>query len=225
MFTKIRHSRSGFTLIELLIGMTIFSIAMTSIYLLLTSTMKSVSYSRNEIIVSNLLREQMELFRNVRDSNIASASAWNAWRVESNSSNNSSNNFFSSGTYTLENDFSSTGTVFDDSGKITQSPVKIFEKSFSQEDLNTKFDATQLCFDEKNRYVHCENDIHKTNSGTIFASYAHIFPMNYEQGGSPIFIEKDSESQWFIIDARVIVRDGNNYREYDAKTGLTDWHQ
>lgn len=66
-----RQSRRGFTLIELLIGMTIFSIAMTSIYLLLTSTMKSASYSRNEIIVANLLREQMELVRNVRDSNLA----------------------------------------------------------------------------------------------------------------------------------------------------------
>ncbi len=81
MFTKIRHSRVGFTLIELLVGMTIFSIALTSIYLLLTSTMKSVTYSRNEIIVSNLLREQMELMRNIRDSNIAKGAAWDAWKV------------------------------------------------------------------------------------------------------------------------------------------------
>lgn len=120
-----RHSRSGFTLIELLIGMTIFSIAMTSIYLLLTSTMKSVSYSRNEIIVSNLLREQMELFRNVRDSNIASASAWNAWRIDDKGGT------FTGKIVTIENNFSHTGTKFDNDGKMIESPVKIFEKKIN----------------------------------------------------------------------------------------------
>lgn len=75
---KIRHSRAGFTLVELIVGMTIFSIAITSIFLLLNSTMKSVTISRSEIIVSNLLREQIELVRNIRDSNIAKGAVWDA---------------------------------------------------------------------------------------------------------------------------------------------------
>lgn len=214
------HSRSGFTLVELLIGMTIFSIAMTSIYLLLMSTMKSANYSRNEIVVSNLLQEQMELVRNIRDNNIANASAWNAWKVE----NDSSITTFASGSYLIENNFSATGSTFSNNTMQT-SPVKIQVKKFSGDDLPTKFSESQLCFDDKKRYTHCENDAHKTQSGTIFASYANIFPMNYEKDGKVVEIEKDGVHQWFIIDARVIVRDGNNYREYDAKTGITDWYR
>lgn len=76
MKTKIRHSRKGFTLIELLVGMTIFSVGITSIFLLLQQTMKSASISKNEIVVSNLLREQLELVRNQRDTNYKNYAKW-----------------------------------------------------------------------------------------------------------------------------------------------------
>ncbi len=236
MFTKIRHSRVGFTLIELLVGMTIFSIALTSIYLLLTSTMKSVTYSRNEIIVSNLLREQMELMRNIRDSNIAKGAAWDAWKVF----NDKNSKIFKEWIYTIENDFSQTETVFGSDG-IDKLPVKVaiagIDKTAVAEvkddtTLKEKFEKTQLCFDEKKRYVHCTNDAHKTSSGTVFASYINIIPMYFKEGNDTpetlIQIPDDSgvpQNQGYIIDARVIVRDGSYYREYDVRTALTDWQK
>ncbi len=67
---KIRFSTSGFTLIELLVGMTVFAIGLTGIFALLHSTMSTVSYSRDEIIVSGLLREQVDLVVNMRDTNL-----------------------------------------------------------------------------------------------------------------------------------------------------------
>lgn len=233
-----RHSRSGFTLIELLIGMTIFSMALTSIYLLLTSTMKSVTYSRNEIVVSNLLREEMELIRNIRDSNVAKAAAWDAWKVE----NDTSIKTFQEGFYTVENNFEQRVMEFD-GDVVTSIPVKIQKlenmdvNNFENEALKEKFEKTQLCFDNEMRYVHCDEN--KTNP-TVFASYVHIFPMYFYENANTTdkkFIEETvtvyendqptevEKSQGYIIDARVIVRDGSTYREYDAKTAITDWRK
>jgi len=76
LFSKIRHSRVGFTLIELLIGMTVFALGITVIFLLLQQSMKSAAISRNEVIVANLLREQIELVHNIRDTNVLHYAPW-----------------------------------------------------------------------------------------------------------------------------------------------------
>lgn len=221
-----RHSRSGFTLIELLVGMTIFSIAITSIFLLLESTMKSVRISRNEVIVSNLLREQLELVRNVRDANLAKGAAWNVARIDDGAETN-----FSSGTFLIENDFGANVTKFgnDSTGSfsILESPVKIKKANFSSDEIETKFQESQLCFDDYKRYIRCDSDAHRTQSGTTFASYTNIFPMYFGSGatGTTTIADENDNPQGFILDARVIVRDGNMYREYDAKTAITDWQR
>ena len=72
----LRHSRSGFTLIELIVGMTIFSVGMTAILALLSSTIDTSIVSRQEIIASNILREQIELIKNIRNSNVRSFVEW-----------------------------------------------------------------------------------------------------------------------------------------------------
>jgi prepilin-type N-terminal cleavage/methylation domain-containing protein len=69
-------SKSGFTLVELIVGMTIFSVGMTAILALLHSTIDTSIASRQEIIASNLLREQIELIKNVRNSNVRSFVPW-----------------------------------------------------------------------------------------------------------------------------------------------------
>ena len=221
-----RHSRSGFTLIELLVGMTIFSIAITSIFLLLESTMKSVRISRNEVIISNLLREQLELVRNVRDANLAKGAAWNVARIDDGAETK-----FSSGTFLIENDFGANVTKFgnDSTGSfsILESPVKIKKANFSSDEIETKFQESQLCFDDYKRYIRCDSDAHRTQSGTTFASYTNIFPMYFGSGatGTTTIADENDNPQGFILDARVIVRDGNTYREYDAKTAITDWQR
>lgn len=55
------------------------------------------------------------------------------------------------------------------------------KNNFSQTELQKKFNETQLCFDDQRRYVHCTDNARKTASGTIFASYVHLIPMNYEE--------------------------------------------
>lgn len=218
MYNKIRHSRKGFTLLELIVGMTIFSLGITSIFLLLSQTMKSVTISRNEVVVANLLREQIELVRNIRDTNIIQAAKWdsgiNAW------------------TFLIENNFTLDKKTFDSNGNVVTSPVSITQKLISDvtevkdnEKLQAKFTATQLCYDTEKRYVHCDSTAvsNGAQTPTIFASYINIEPMKYTFNGTDTPIKKDGNDQWYIIDARVIVRDWSNYREYDARSAITDW--
>jgi prepilin-type N-terminal cleavage/methylation domain-containing protein len=75
-------SHSGFTLVELIVGMTIFAIGLTGIYGLLSSVMKNANYSRHEVVVANLLREQNELFHNIRDTNVRNYAKWDTFLAE-----------------------------------------------------------------------------------------------------------------------------------------------
>jgi prepilin-type N-terminal cleavage/methylation domain-containing protein len=78
----IRYTTSGFTLIELIVGMTIFSIGLAGVYALLQTTMSSVRYSQDEIIVSGLLREQIDLMNNIRDTNLRNYISWDSLLVD-----------------------------------------------------------------------------------------------------------------------------------------------
>lgn len=192
--------------------------------------MKSVTISRNEVVVANLLREQIELVRNIRDTNIIQAAKWDSALIKDGASYTYS---LWSGSFIIGNDFTATGVTYNPSNwnRIT-SPV--FMSWITIQDINnftddtklqSKFEASQLCYDDKTRYIHCNRIswVGVTNSWTIFASYINIIPMQYTSGGSNTPIKKDGNDQWYIIDARVIVRDWSNYREYDARSAITDW--
>jgi hypothetical protein len=56
--------------------MTIFAIGLTGILALLGTTMTNSSYSRHEIVVAGLLTEQMELVKNIRDTNLKNYTKW-----------------------------------------------------------------------------------------------------------------------------------------------------
>ena len=62
-------NRSGFTLVEVLVAILIFGLGLISAFVL-SNTANSLSMrSKQEIIATNLLREQLELFKNIRDTN------------------------------------------------------------------------------------------------------------------------------------------------------------
>ena len=220
---RLRHSRSAFTLIELLIGMTIFAIGITAIFLLLQQTMRSASISRNEVVASNLLREQIELVRNIRDTNIANYAPWNVAKTEA--------GVFASGVYIVENNFTETGVTFGADGKIMTSPVTLSGISLEHTDnlsdsaiISEKFNQTRLYLDSNQRYTH-----KTTATGTAFASYIIITPLQFQKDGQEIVLTTTGADgvtpvpQGYMLDARVIVRDGSYYREYDAKSAITDW--
>lgn len=211
------HSRKGFTLVELLVGMTIFSVSMTAILALLHSTIDSAIQSRQEIVASNLLREQVELIKNVRNSNVRNYVSWDTIRTEWVASG-----FMTGGVYIVENDFSITDTLYDSSnGNLDFSPVYIKDITLwfpPANDLAGRFNKTLLKLDDQNRYNHL------TGTGTSYASYLYLSPLVINNGGT--LIEPKTilgKNQGFIIDARVIVKSRFGYREYDLKTVITDW--
>lgn len=215
---KFLHSRKkGFTLVELLVGMTIFTVGITSIFLLLESTFKSASISRNEIIVANLLREQIELIRNLKENNYKNFAKWDLAKIE----NSTETNLFE-WTFLVENNFGEKEFKFDENW-INESPIKITEKILSDEKNNEKiFEETRLCFNSENFYIHCNNSTNEKK--TSFASYVKISEMKYdEKNENSKILNENNENQAYTIEAFVINKNGSNYRKYDTKTIITNW--
>jgi prepilin-type N-terminal cleavage/methylation domain-containing protein len=213
-----QHSQRGFTLVELIVGMTVFAIGLTGILALLSSTMKSSLYSRHEIVVAWLLREQIELVNNIRDTNIRNYIGWD--RIPSSTPGVSS---WTSGIYSIENNFTSATLSLDTEarGHILGSPISLRKLDISQfSDIGNIWEQTRLYLDNESRYTH----VAVGNTGTQYASYIAISPLGYTWSTWEFIpVLKNWLNQGYIIDARVIVKNDTHYREYDAKTAITDW--
>ncbi len=209
------HSRRGFTLVELIIGMTIFAIGLSGIYALLQSTMWTAAYSRHEIVVANLLRERIELVKNLRDTNIRNFIPWDNLLVES-----SSETSFFSWAFLIENNFSdSLVRINQDDWTLQKNTVRVKQIPTPLPlELKEIWEQSKLSIDNKWRYVHDELSM----IGTPYAAYVIISPISYTAWGVIQEIAPWSP-QWYIIDARVIVQTRWIYREYDAKSMITDW--
>jgi len=89
------YSKTAFSIIEVMIGVFIFSLWLVAIYALLISSLSLSEYNKNAIIASQLAVEQIELIRNVRDTNYKITAAWDniprGWN-------------FTKGFFTVEND-------------------------------------------------------------------------------------------------------------------------
>lgn len=206
-------TQKGFTLIELIVGMLIFSIAMTAILALLHSTIENALYSRHEIIASNILREQIELVKNIRNSNVRNFIPFDTTHVDGVASSS-----FHSWTYIIEDDFTTKNTTINTSnGNIDASPVFLKDITLNYSpDPAIEFSRTQLNLDNNGRYTH------RTGTGTNYASYIIITPLWFDNNGNYIKVEKNSKPQWYLLDARVIVK-AREYKEYDLRTIITDW--
>lgn len=211
------HSRRGFTLVELIIGMTIFAIGLSGIYALLQSTMWTAAYSRHEIVVANLLREKIELVKNLRDTNIKNYLPWDNLLIEG-----SPETSFSSWIFLIENNFVDQKVTFNPSTwNINKNTVRIQKLPTFPLSLNDRWNISKLNIDDQWRYVHDPLSM----TGSPYAAYVIISPISYTIWGVTKNIEAWTplKTQWYIIDARVIVQTRWIYREYDAKSMITDW--
>lgn len=147
LMTRFRYNTSGFTLIELLVGMVVFAIGLTGIYALLNTTLFSAGYSRDEVVVAGLLREQIELVENIRDTNLKNYIPWDSVRVESTTQTG-----FAPGVYTIENSFETGGLEFNpaNDGTIAKSPImlkRIDPATTPFDTIDKKFESTRLYLD------------------------------------------------------------------------------
>ncbi|MDQ1343641.1 MAG: hypothetical protein QG650_361, partial [Patescibacteria group bacterium] len=102
-------------MIELMIAIVVFALGLVAAYSLLRTATFLSDRSRDEIIGGNILRERLELVKNLRDSNWMALRSWDSLRSgiavttdDPAFCSNPNNCRLSAGAYVVENDFSDT---------------------------------------------------------------------------------------------------------------------
>jgi len=200
-------NKKAFSIIEVLIAMLIFALWITSVYMLISSSLKANNFNKNQIIAANLAREELELIKNIRDSNYSSYNVWN--KIKSNWPNSTNYNdahiyFLTWHIYTLENDYDSTA-IF---------PIKVKDiTSWFWEwkaELNWKMLSYRLCINSDWYYNY---DCSWINKKTIYYRY--------------LKIEEVKNINWIIKNALKLTSKVIWYKWWyhsiDLKTIITDW--
>ncbi|EKE26319.1 MAG: hypothetical protein ACD_4C00337G0007 [uncultured bacterium (gcode 4)] len=198
------QNKKWYTVVELMVGILIFTIWFLSAYLLVYSAINSSTKSKNEIIASNIAREQIELVKNIRDTN---------WLRNNNFDNLSD---FSGSWYLgdykyyiIENDYN------------IDSPIKI-------KNLNSSFNWTKndvlnsselrLCIDDMWRYIHPNNpsDCHKRTTFYSFLKVDKLITKNTITN-MPIIVT------WAYRIESIVINTEKWYNEFNINTIITDW--
>ncbi len=199
-------NKHWFSIIEVLVWILIFSLWLVAIYALISSSLQLNDYNKNYIVASNLAREQIELIKNIRDTNYRTIHKWN--QINPKWDYNLASNFFSTGTYyTVENDFS----------PLAPFPIKaqtIHNFWEWQNVLTTKMANYRLCIDINWVYTY---DCSGANQKSAFYRYLKIDPVLYSSWWTTV-VEKDA----YKITSKVIWY-MKWYNETELNTIITDW--
>lgn len=218
---SVLRNRAAFTLIELILAILVFLIGIMSAYSLLQTATSVSLRSRDEIVGGNLLRERLELVKNVRDSNWMGGRDWNSLRshVETVSddpafcgaSGRPSDCAINPGYYAVENAY---GTP--------ESPVRIRKLAFVpdrnrivSEANGTVAPQLRLCLDPKGRYSH---DCSPGNEKTPFYAYLKVSEATAKDAsGNPVTVSGALSLSAFFVST------DSGYRTLDMHTVITDW--
>lgn len=163
---------------------------MTAILALLHSTIDTAILSRHEIVTSNLLREQIELIKNTRNTNLRNFIPWDSILLDS-----ATPSILQDGVFIIENDYSTKESFYNPStGVFEKNPVfmktlspSIFSSTMSIEE---KFSATRLYYDAQGRLTHLITD-----KPAKYASFLTITPLSIQTAGGIIAPKKEDKNQ------------------------------
>lgn len=198
----------AFSVIEILIWIFIFTLWMSSIFMLIASSLNTNTYNKNQIIAWNLAREWLDLVRNIRDTNYKTFNPWNLipyhW-YNSIDYNDSSNYFSTWSYYKLENTFQPWLQFLTDIEDIT---IWFWEW---KDELFWKMKKYELCLNSENLYTYdCTTSGNKT---TKFYRY--------------IYIDEVKDSNWIIKNAykvkSKVIFYIKWYHEFELETIITDF--
>ena len=215
-------NKKALSIIEVMVAIFIFTLGISWIYMVISSTVGVNKYNHDYIIASNLARQDIELIRNVRDTNYAKFQKWN--KINPYTNNNYNKVFTGSITslYKIENDIS-------DNYKTKLYTWDYLSSKDFKKALKNKLSATQniiknkykLCLDDKNNYIYCQKEDWTSNPDakikTIFYKYIEILPL------------KTKLSWWNIINNALKIRskvywyDKWKVNSTEIPTILTDW--
>ena len=192
-------NKNWFTIIELLVWILIFSLWIVSVFSVIITTLDLNEYNKNYIVAASLAREQVELIRNIRDSNYKKIQIFN--QINPNSDNHENKLKFDT-YYKIENDFSNSASF----------PVKLKEiKNFKESDSKyiPEMEDYRLYLDKEKLYTHCDNsdpfsdwknqECIDWSEKTIFFKYIKIEEVKYLEN----WIEK-TISDAFKVHSKVI---------------------
>lgn len=199
-----------------MVGIFIFTMGLISIYALLVASLKVSDYNKNAIIAWNLAREQIEILKNIRDTNYKTLHIWNQIDPLENFSSTTelftSTETASGSYYTIENDFNVWGSF----------PVRVQDISaFFVEGIDNMDDPWmrqyKLCQNISTLiYVTCPSTIPADLIETYFYRYLLLEPARYEDDTIiPESFQVTSKVIWYK----------RWYHEFDIKTLITDWRR
>jgi len=196
-------SNKAFAIIELLVWIFIFSLWLVSIYAIIITTIRINDYNSNYIVATNLAKEQIELIRNVRDSNYQVLKPfdliepdWDSFEL--------TDKLKTWNYYTIENIFW-TNTDF----PILINDINTWFLEW-KENLNSMV-LSRLCLDDKNLYTYNCSD-----SDNVETEYYRFF-----------YVDELKNSNWTIDNAYKITSKvvwyKRWYHEFEINTVLADW--
>lgn len=212
-FHPLRHSRNrkGFTVLELMVGIIVFTLGFLGAYLLVDSASSASIRSRDEIIGANIMREQIELLKNLRDTNWIQFRSWDS--IELAKPSTSTDTALQPNTYyVVANDFHTEKTI-----RIEKLSGMNLSKEIVLQEFQKNPSAIRLCIDSLGRYVHnCVGENQKTN----YASFLQIEPLitkNTRTANSPIPVERAYKIHVYFVSFN------KGYNITSMSTIITDW--
>ncbi|PZM85787.1 hypothetical protein DLH72_01425 [Candidatus Gracilibacteria bacterium] len=139
--------KKAFSIVEILVGIVIFLFGITGVYSIISSTLNINNYNKNYIIGVNLVREQLELFRNIRDTNFSKIKTYNIINPNKDCIGDGLCERFEEGYYKISNDFT------------LSSPFTVKVQAGEKADLKNQNSllAYQVCIDKEGIYDYCDN--------------------------------------------------------------------
>ena len=206
-----RSQNNWFSIIEVMIWLFVFALWFTSIFMMLSGSITMSDYSRNLIIASNLANEQVELYKNIRDSNYKKVKNWR--QVQPNKSWSdvewTPNWLFEKDKfYKIENNYND----WADFPILVQSESALSDIWEDILGLPSWIDTFKLCVDKIWRYTYdCSGD----NTETAFYRFLYLSDAEYEWSANPI--------EWaYRVTSKVIWMQGSKF-ETEISTIVTDW--
>lgn len=199
-----KKNNKAFSIIEILIWSLVFTIGILAAYSMVVGILKMNDYNKNYIIASLLAKEQVELVRNIRDSNYSKIQVYN--KINPNST-----------TYWVEDKFQTWAIykIQNDLSWVSTFPVTLDKIDISSEPIDlTDLEQFRLCIKD-NLYVYCDSsDDWKTN----FYKYIVVSEIKYKDDDS---IDKVIDN-WFKLKSKVVWYSGKR-SEYEINTIFTDF--
>lgn len=197
-----KNSNKWFSIIEILVWIFIFSVWLTSVFVLIISTGNMNAYSKNSIIASNLAREGIEIVKNVRDDNYLNLYRWNKIPWEDNMK------LFSTWVYyKVENNL------------IDKNKIALFNEIENfwegKDNLSTKMNNYKLYLTPEGYYTYDSNN----NKKTIFYRYIKFDDVKYSTWWTNVVIpgslKMTSNVIWYE----------KWYHEVRLDTIISDWQR